>query len=108
MAKSLFLTKQARPEITFSVAFLTTCVKEPTKQAWSKLKKMIRYLKGSTDLSLTLSSDETVVPKWWVDRSHAVHMDSRGHSGASMSLCQGSVVTGSTKQKINTRSSTET
>ena len=69
---------------------------------------MIRYLQGSIDLSLTLSSDETIVPKWWVDGPHAMHMDARWHSDASMSLGQGSVVTGSTKQKINTRSLTET
>ena len=35
-------------------------------------------------------------------------MDLRGHSGGSMSLGKGSIITGSTKQKINTKSSTET
>ena len=95
-------------DIAVAFAFLTTCVKEPTKQDWLKLKRMIRYLQGSIDLSLTLSVDKIVVPKFWVDGSHAMRMDLKGHSGASMSLGQGSVVTGSTKQKINLSSSTET
>ena len=69
---------------------------------------MIRYLQGCIDLSLTLSVDKTVMPKWWVDGSHSVHMDLKGHSGACMSFGQGSVVTGSTKQKINKISSTKT
>ena len=60
------------------------------------------------NLLLILSVDKLIIPKWWVNGSHAVHEDLRGHTGACMSFGKGSVVTGSTKQKINTRSSTET
>ena len=45
---------------------------------------------------------------WWVDAaSFAVHPDLRSHTGATVSLGKGSIYNKSSKQKINTRSSTE-
>ena len=106
-AKALFLTKRARPDISTAVAFLTTWVKNPDVDNWKKLMQMIQYLKGSIDLPLTLRADSIPLLKWWVDGSHATHPDCHGHSGGCLSLGKGMPITGSTKQKINTRSSTE-
>ena len=108
VAKCLFLTKRARPDISTAVAFLTTRVKGPDEDDWKKLVRMIRYLRGTQDLPLTLRADSVPIPKWWVDGSHATHPDMRGHSGGCMSLGQGMPINTSTKQKLNTRSSTET
>ena len=69
---------------------------------------MIHYLKGTPNLALRLSADSTVIPKWWVDGAHGVHPNMRGHTGGCVSLGGGMAVSSSTKQKINTRSSTET
>jgi hypothetical protein len=44
---------------------------------------------------------------WWVDASFAVHPDMRSHTGVVMSMGGGAAYTMSTRQKINTRSSTE-
>jgi len=44
---------------------------------------------------------------WWVDASFAVHPDCRSHTGATVSFGTGAPISISTKQKINTRSSTE-
>ena len=44
---------------------------------------------------------------WWIDASFAVHPDLRSHTGATVSLGRGSIFNKSSKQKINTRSSTE-
>ena len=52
VAKTLFLTKRVRPDIAVAVAFLTTQVKQPSEQYWSKLRRLIRYLQGSYHLSL--------------------------------------------------------
>ena len=73
VAKSLFATKMARPEISTTVSFLTTRVIEPDEYDWKKLVRMIRYLNGSPDLPLTLKADSTNIVKWWVDGSYAVH-----------------------------------
>ena len=50
VAKSLFATKRARPDIATAVSFLTTRVIEPDEDDWEKLVCMIRYLNGSPDL----------------------------------------------------------
>jgi hypothetical protein len=44
---------------------------------------------------------------WYVDASHQTHDDCRGHTGALMTLGRGATLSSSTKQKLNTKSSTE-
>jgi hypothetical protein len=75
---------------------------------WKKLTRIIPYLRGSIELPLILRADSVPVPKWWVDGSHTTHPNMRGHSGGCVSLDKGMPINTSTKQKINTRSSTET
>ena len=107
VAKCLYLTKRARPDIATAVAFLTTRVKSPDVDDWKKLIRLIRYLRGTPELALTLRVDKEIVVRWWVDGSFAVHPNMRGHSGGCMSLGAGVIAPGSNKQKLNTRSSTE-
>jgi hypothetical protein len=45
--------------------------------------------------------------RWWVDASFAVHQDMKSHTGLTMSMGKGSVISSSTWQKINMKSSTE-
>ena len=90
------------------MAFLSTRVKGPDEDDWKKLVRMIRYLRGSIHLPLILSADSVSILKWWVDGSHATHPDMRGHSGGCLSLGKGMPINTSTKQKLNTCSSTET
>ena len=47
------------------------------------------------------------VIQWWVDASFATHPNCHSHTGATLSFGKGSVYSMSTKQKLNTRSSTE-
>jgi hypothetical protein len=107
-AKCLFATKRARPDIHTAVAFLTTRVREPDVDDWKKLQRLIRYLRGTLELPLTLRADGSCIIKWWVDGSHGVHFDMRGHTGGMASLGKGALMPTSTRQKLNTRSSTET
>ena len=51
--------------------------------------------------------DVTSVVSGWVDGSFAVHPNMRGHTGGGLSLGRGFPITTSSKQKLNTRSSTE-
>ena len=108
VAKCLFLTKRARPDIATAVAFLTTRIKSSNEDDWKKLTRMIHYLRGSIELPVILRADSVPVPKWWVDGSHATHHNMRGRSGGCMSLGKCMPINTSTKQKINTRSSTKT
>ena len=64
---------------------------------------MIKYLHGTKELPL----DKTGIVKWYVDTLFAVPPNMRGHTGGVMTLSIGAPIVGSTKQKVNTHSSTE-
>lgn len=106
-AKLLFLSKRARPDIQTAVAFLTTRVTKPDQNDMVKLARVMKYLRGTPKLSLTLEANDMTVIKWWVDGSYAIHPDMRSHTGGTMSLGKGSVYSTSIRQKLNTKSSTE-
>ena len=89
------------------MAFLTTRVQGPDVDDWKKLGRCLRYLRATRKLPLTLCCDPAGVIQWWIDASFAVHPDMRSHTGATMSLGKGAVYSFSTKQRINTHSSTE-
>jgi hypothetical protein len=107
VAKLLFLCKRARPDIQTAIAFLCTRVKEPDVDDYKKLTRAMRYLRGTIDMPLTLEAHNMSIIKWWVDASYAVHPDMKSHTGGMMSLGKGAIYGASTKQKLNTKSSTE-
>lgn len=108
VAKCLFLCKRARPDIQTAVAFLTTRVIDPDTDDWKKLLRLLSYLKGTKELVLTLEVDVINILKWFIDASYAIHRDMKGHTGGGMTMGKGAIFSKSTKQKINTTSSTET
>jgi hypothetical protein len=57
---------------------------------------------------LILSANGSGILKWWVDASFVVHPIIHGHPGGGLSLGRGFPIVSSTKQNLNTRSSTET
>ncbi len=107
VAKTLYATKRARPDTCTAIAFLTTRVRAPDKDDWKKLTHLMKYLRGTRTLPLILSANGSGILKWWVDAAFAVHPNMRGHSGGGLSLGRGFPIVSSTKQKLNTRSSTE-
>lgn len=107
VAKALFLSKRARPNTQTPVAFPCTRVKGPDVNDHKKLKRMMQCLRSTRNLVLTLEANNPQIIKWWVDASFAVHRDTRSHTGAVMSLGKGAFHGTSTRQKINTKSSTE-
>jgi hypothetical protein len=107
VAKLLLLCKRARPDIQTAVAFLCTRVKTPDCDDYKKLGRTMKYLRGTIDLPLMLEADNLHIIKWWVDASYAVHPDMKSHMGGVMTLGEGATYATSTRQKINTKSSTE-
>jgi hypothetical protein len=63
-AKLLFLCKRARPDIQLAVAFLTTRVKAPDTDDYKKLGRVMKYLRATKDMPLTLEADDTQIIKW--------------------------------------------
>ena len=105
--QALFVSKRAGQDIAPAVAFFTTCVKAPTQENWVKLKKMMRFLKSTAEDVAYLEADNLRSFKWHLDAAFAVHSDFKSHTGATMTMGKGVIQSVSTKQKINTRSSTE-
>jgi hypothetical protein len=83
---TLFLCKQARPDIQPTIAVLCTWVKGPNKYDWHKLIRVMKYLNGSKKRRLKLSAGNICCIKWYMDTSFAVHPDYKSHTGATMSF----------------------
>ena len=107
VARLLFAAKRARPDLQTAIAFLCTRVKSPDVNDYEKLKRVIQYIRATIFIPLVLGWDESGNIVWSIDASFAVHGDMRSHTGALMTLGQGAVYSFSAKQKINTKSSTE-
>ena len=107
VAKILFATKRARPDTGTAISYLTTRVREPDEQDWAKLMHLNQCIRSTRQLPLILSADGSGVLKWFVDGSYTVHPNMRGHTGGSLTMGRGYPLSASTKQKLNTRSSTE-
>ena len=105
--QGLYLSQRGRPNIRTAISFLCSCLKCPDEDDNKKLTRLIQYLRHTLHICLVLGKDDTDVVHWWIDASSAVHPDMRGHTGATMSLGNGSVFSGSWKQKLVTWSSTE-
>ena len=107
VARLLFASKRARPDIQVCLAFLCTRVTAPTKQDYKKLGKVISYLKEMVHLPLVVGADDSGRLTWNIDALFAVNLDCKSHTGACLTLGYGSILSISTKQKINTKSSTK-
>ena len=104
VAQLLFLACRAGRDIQVSVAFLTTRVRHPEEDDWGKLKRVLQYIKGTRSLPLRLAIDTLSHSKSFIDASHQVHWDYKGHTGAGVTLGEGAVMSSSKKQRIKTRS----
>ena len=69
----------------------------------------MRYLEATICLPLTLEvpNNGVTVVKLWVDSSYRTHDEFKGHTGATMPMGKGHPYSKAKKQKLNTRSSTE-
>ena len=104
----LFANKRARPDIQVCVAFLSTRVKSPTEQDYKKVGKVVSYLKEKVHLSLVIVGlDNSGRLTWNINASFTVYPDCKSHTGAYLTLVHGSILSISSKQKIDTKSSTE-
>ncbi len=107
VAKGLFLSKRARPDILPTIAFLCTRVKEPDVDDWKKLAGLITHLNNTKDDVLTLRIENLNTAVWFADAAFAVHKDMKSHTGGVMTMGKGAILSQSNKQKLNTKSSTE-
>lgn len=110
-AMLLYTPRRCRPDISVATAFLSTRVLAPTEDDWAKLDRVMKYLNGTRSLGIRIKprpeAEGPPHPDAYVDASYGVHPDGRSHTGCMITLGSGPVYIKSVKQKINTKSSTE-
>ena len=107
VAKLLYLAKRARMDILLPIAFLTTRVKAPTTEDAAKLDRVMKYLNGTKQQVLVLSTSDITKLIAYIDASFACHPDGKGHTGVVVMLGGSAILCMSSKQKLVTRDSTE-
>ena len=105
-AKLLFIMKRARPDIETTISYLMTRVSKSNQKDWGKLRRCLGFLKGSIDDKRIIGVDSLRDLHVWIDAPHAVHENMRGHTGGTMSMGRGKIYSKSSKQKLNTKSTT--
>ena len=109
VAKLLYLGKRARPEILTATTFLATRAAKADSDDMGKLRRVIRYLRGSAGRGIRLCPGALGVSvRAYVDAAYGVHMDGKSHTGVSIVIGEaGPIFVRSTKQPIVAKSSTE-
>ena len=103
----LFAIKRTRLDIQVAVIYLCTRVKEPTELDYLKLTRLMKYICVTVHLPLIINWNGSGELVWSVEASFAVRKEFRNHTGGNLSLGKGSLLLLSMKQKVNTKSSTE-
>ena len=80
VAKLLFLCKRTRPDIQTAVAFLSTHVKQHNCDDYKKLGRVMKYLRKTFTLMLTLEAGDLQLIHWWIDGAFATHRDMQSHT----------------------------
>ena len=106
-AKLLYVSHRGRLDVELSIAFLCRRTSCSTEQDWGKLRRVLEFLNGTLDDTRIIGADDLLKMGTWVDASHAVHADMKSHTGGVVSFGTGAAMSKSRKQKLNTRSSTE-
>ena len=105
--KAMFLSKCGRPDVNHVISILSSRVNESNEGDWKKLLCVMIFIKSTRDDILTLEPDNSQELKWYVDAAFTVLPDMKSHTGTVFTLGKGAVISDSTKQKSNARSSTE-
>jgi hypothetical protein len=89
VAKTLYVSKHARTDVSTAIAFLTTRVRAPDINDWRKLSHLMEYLRVDRLRPLILSADGSRVLMWYVDASFAVDPYMHSHTGGGLTMGRG-------------------
>jgi hypothetical protein len=107
VAKLLYLTKRARPDIMTPISFLCTRVTKATEQDRIKLRRVLGFLKKTRNWTVRLKIGDILRILAYVDAAFAPHPDAKSHTGIALFIGEALVFAASRKQKCVTKSPTE-
>jgi len=107
VAKVLYLAKRVRIDCLCATIFLATRILNGTQQDWDKLDRLLRYINATREIGMVLEGSNIATIYAYVDASFGVHYDMKSHTGSLISLGKGAIHAKSNKQRLMTKSSTE-
>lgn len=104
-----FLTVVSRPDIAFAVNVVSRYLRNHDNSHWEAVKRIIRYLKGTTNVGIKYKSDGNVLKlSGYSDADFANGVETRrSTTGYVFTLAGGPVTWSSQRQKLVTLSTTE-
>ena len=104
----MYIARLVRPDILLSVVYLSTRSSQPTENDYSKLMRVLSYLKMTSHIKLKLQCDNLTI-NCHCDASYGAHHDGASHTGYWVSLgkTRSYLYAKSNKQKLFATSSTE-
>jgi hypothetical protein len=107
VSQLLYVGLRGRPDLLVALCFLSTRVTCPTEQDQRKLRRLLEYIHGTLNLVLTIGALDLSTLYTFVDAAYGVHPDMRSQTGGVTSFGHGGIICRASKQKLNTKSSTE-
>jgi hypothetical protein len=107
IATTLYVSKHSRLDVSMAIVFLTTRVRATDVNERRKLSYLMEYLRVNRLCPLILSANGSGVLMWYVNASFVGHPNMCSHTGGGLTMGRGFHIVSSTKQKLNTRSFTE-
>ena len=111
----LWVSTRSRPDVSFIVGVLCRAMTKPTMAHWNSAIRVVRYLKGTRDLSLVFSKEINVCSRGssilslagFTDSDYAGDLSTRKSTSAYAFLRYGLISWGSRLQELITLSSME-
>lgn len=104
----IHLAVNTRYDIATALGVVTRYFNNPGQEHWKSVKRIFRYLKGTTDLAIVYDGNQPLDPIGYMDASYASCLDDRKSvTGYVFLMCGAAVAWGSKKQATVAASSTE-
>ena len=105
--KLMYICKRARPDIEPALSYLSTRVSCPSISDEEKLQRVLDFIRATKDDRRVVGALSLEDMFTWIDAPFAVHPNMKSHTGGAISFGTGVIHAKLSKQKINTKSSTE-
>jgi hypothetical protein len=102
----MYLARYTRPDILFPVTYLATKCDSPTLYDMNAAYNIIQYLRNTGNYAYQFSGSEIKLSVY-IDASHGLHADMKGHTAIIITLGTAPAVARSAKQKIVALHSTD-
>ena len=95
----MYLSVSTRPDISYAVSSLARFSSKPTRQHWIALKRLLRYLKGTTKYGILFSKEGSSECIGFSDADWAGDVNDRKSTSGYVFLLSGGAVSWSSKKQ---------